>query len=334
MGIKAGRVFTGIFLFVAICCMGYLVIFNPFEPDTDPKRTRISGKSSGILTDNRLQPSDADRPVTVPAEKKLPATAVAKAEKSKKKESIVVELTDDEKQTDNAVLIGRLSDYAAAASMNPDEVFDTTSILIATRDEATFNQLISIYRTSESIDFSRELLRAFASTSDSELNLIYAGHLEVAVAENDEMLVSALSAGLANMGDEKSVKVLRNTMASSETVSEDMPYIIGQTLINVHDVAASHVLTDIVRERLPGYEGAIKALLSLGDAGVNEIAELVGEYAVQDQSDFFDTLDKVISEIEYDEEMYDAFMRLSMYKSEYDEIFLNILNRLDSKRTY
>ena len=156
------------------------------------------------------------------------------------------------------------------------------------------------------------------------------GHLEKAVVEEDESFVYALAGGLCNMGEVNAVKLVTDVMASSTHISDDMPYIIGESLKNIQDTSSIPVLGDIVREQIPGYEGAIKALLHLGESGVYEVAEILGES--DKDSEVFKKLDTIVSEMDYDEEAHLTFEKLSLGYSEYSQMYWNITAKIEEKQ--
>ena len=227
-------------------------------------------------------------------------------------------------------LLDNLKDLSENSSSDLSQVSQIAAELISMEDEIAFNEIIKLYKQSSNKDFSRELLKALERTDNPKLIDIYDSHFEKVVAEDDVLLASALAGGLCNMDDTKAVKIVLDAMANPETISEDMSYLIGQSLKNIKNNSSITLLSDFAREQIPGYEGAIEALLHLGGAGAYEVAELIAESDMT--SDIRIKLDTVINKMDYDEETQLTFENLSRNDTEHNEIYQYIATQIKEKQ--
>ncbi len=199
--------------------------------------------------------------------------------------------------------------YQMLKDTNPDtsEVIKVANELVSIADTKSLSALMEAYKETKEDGFgSVELMKAVSRLKNPALINLLEDYAYIALMDHDDSLLGAVSDALANIDTQESADILRKTM--SLTPDGDMPYIVGESISKLRNIESIPVLSDIIREQIPGHEGAMEALMNMEGSGVYELAELIKS---DERGDLKEKFLQIINKIEYDEELYAAFEELA-----------------------
>jgi len=209
------------------------------------------------------------------------------------------------------------------------EIYRIANDLIRTGDSKSLSAVLEAGRQAEEAGFpSIGLLRAIAGVNNSALTSVLERYAQIAITERHDALLGAISDALANIGTSESVGVLRDITLSSAPES-DVALIVSESLSAVRSVQAILALADIITERAPGYEGAMKALLNMEGRGAYELAELIED---DNRGELEEVFYFIMDDIEYDEELYRAFEELARQPVRNPDVYLFAMQKLEEAK--
>jgi hypothetical protein len=144
-------------------------------------------------------------------------------------------------------------------------------------------------------------------------------YLDNAVYDGDDSLLTAVSTAMANIGNEEATDTLIQSL-SMTAPETDASAIISGAVATIRNTDVAPILVNMIEEKKNGYEGAIEALLNLGDFGTEKISNLL----TQDENiEYRQKLLSVTETMQFDEETYYALNKLAELNEEYEDFFRN-----------
>ena len=205
-----------------------------------------------------------------------------------------------------------------ATSANPRDVIKVANQLAWIGDSDSVSALIDNYlKTKEDGYPRRELLSAIAKVKNPDIAYLLNDYASMALEEKDDALLMSIADTLSNIGTEESITILKDTMVEAPS-DGDAQSIVSQSIARVKNTELIPILSNIVEEQLPGYEGAMEALLNMGDFGITKIAKLMN---LDENSELREKLFLVTETMKPDEKTYFALNRLAEINEEHSNTF-------------
>lgn len=225
--------------------------------------------------------------------------------------------------------IEQLNQMIEDPRINYSEIFAVANDLAMIGDNKSLSSLVDAYNQARENGFGLvEIRRAISRVKNPVLINQLEDYAQIALANHDESFISIISDALANIQTTESLEVLRNLMASSS--GGDTPHIIGESISRIKNSEAIPLLSDIINEQIPGYEGAMKAMMDMGGLGVYELSELIES---DERGDLKKTFLQMMDRMEYDEEVYVALEKLADESSENNmEIYRIAMQKLEETK--
>ena len=138
-----------------------------------------------------------------------------------------------------------------------------------------------------------------------------------AIVEEDDTLLVPVATALSNIGSEEATDMLIEALSTTPG-SENSNSIISKAIANIRNTDVAPILVNMIEKKANGYEGAMEALLKLGDFGTEKIAKLL----TQDENiEYREKLLSVTETMKFDEETYYAINKLAELNEDFEDFF-------------
>ncbi len=123
-------------------------------------------------------------------------------------------------------------------------------------------------------DSSSEILNAISKVANPEAVYDLGDYMNNAIVEEDDTLLVPVATALSNIGSEEATDMLIEAL-STNPESENTNSIISKSIANIRNTDVAPILVNMIEKKVNGYEGAMEALLKLGDFGTEKITKLL-----------------------------------------------------------
>jgi hypothetical protein len=195
-------------------------------------------------------------------------------------------------------------------------------------DSDALSALIDGYhKTKYDGDLSREVLNAISKVKNPEVVYDLGDYMTDAIDDEDDTLLGSVATALSNIGSEEATDMLIQTLSTTPG-RDNADSIISKAIANIHNTDVAPILVNMIEKKVNGYEGAMEALLKLGDFGTEKMTKLL----TQDENiEYREKLLAVTETMPFDEETYYTINKLAELNEDFEDFFRNAGNNLAKK---
>ena len=176
-------------------------------------------------------------------------------------------------------------------------------------------------------DSSSEILNAISKVANPEVVYDLGDYMNNAIDDEDDTLLVSVATALSNVGSEEATDMLIHTLSTTPE-SDNTNSIITKAIANIRNTDVAPILVNMIEEKVNGYEGAMEALLKLGDFGTEKITKLL----TQDENiEYREKLLSVTETMPFDEETYYTINKLADLNEDFEDFFRDAGNNLAKK---
>ena len=205
-----------------------------------------------------------------------------------------------------------------ATSANPRDILMVANQLAWIGDSVSVSALIDNYLNTKEYGYPRrELLSAISKVENPDIAYLLDDYASRALEEKDDALLMSITDTLSNIATEESLTILKDKMVEAPS-DGDAQAIVSQSIASVKNTELVPILSNIVAEKIPGYAGAMEALLNMGDLGIAKIAEIMD---LDENSELREKLFLITRTMKAEENTYFALNRLTEINEEHSNTF-------------
>ena len=222
------------------------------------------------------------------------------------------------------VLLYQLEEFLANRHYS-EQLISILNQLAWIGDSDTLAALIDGYqKTKYDEDLSSEILNAISKVKNPEAVHDLGDYMNSAIEDSDDTLLVSVTTALSQIGSEEATDMLIHTLSTTQE-GDSTNLIVSKSVANIHNTDVAPILVNMIEKKMNGYEGAMEALLKLGDFGTEKITTLL----TQDENiEYREKLLAVTETMQFDEETYYALNKLAELNEDFEDFFRDAGNNL------
>ena len=230
----------------------------------------------------------------------------------------------DDPQSNKAMLLHQLEEFLTNRYYSK-QLVNILNQLAWIGDGDALAALIDGYqKTKFDGDSNRAILDAILKVANPDIAYDLGDYMNNAIVEEDDTLLVPVATALSNIGSEEATDMLIEALSTTPG-SENSNSIISKAIANIRNTDVAPILVNMIEKKANGYEGAMEALLKLGDFGTEKIAKLL----TQDENiEYREKLLSVTETMKFDEETYYAINKLAELNEDFEDFFRDAGNNL------
>ncbi len=230
-------------------------------------------------------------------------------------------------QENKAMLMDQLEELLANRDYS-DQLVNTVNQLAWIGDSDALAALVDSYqKTKYDGDLSSKILNAISKIKNPEVVYDLGDYMNDAIDDEDDTLLMPVATALSNIGSEEATDMLIQALSTTPG-SDNADSIVSKAIANIRNTGVAPILVNMIEKKVNGYEGAMAALLKLGDFGTEKIAKLL----TQDENiEYREKLLSVTETMPFDEETYYTINKLAELNEDFEDVFRKAGNNLAKK---
>jgi hypothetical protein len=181
---------------------------------------------------------------------------------------------DFDLQATKEVLLQQLEDFLTNRYFS-EHLLNILNQLAWIGDRDALSALIDGYqKTKYDGELSRAILSAISKVANPEVVYDLGDYMNDAIGDEDDTLLMSVASALSNIGSEEATDMLIHTLSTTPE-SDNTNSIISKAIANIRNIDVVPILVNMIERKVNGYEGAMEALLKLGDFGTEKITNLL-----------------------------------------------------------